>query len=669
MTLLRRAERRTRAMTVAPRVGLVGLLGAGNLGNDGSLEAVLAYLGEEHSDAILDFLCSGTDQLTARYGVPATRLRWYSTETKGAPGMTALAAKSLKVPLGMVIDAFRTASWVRRHDVVIVPGMGVLEATLPLRPWHTPYSMFLVCASGRLFGTKVALVSVGANDIRQRLTRRLITAAARLAYYRSYRDTFSRDAMRRMGLDTSGDAVYPDLAFALPTPRGAPVVAGTVGVGVMDYHGGNDDRQQADQLHASYVEKMKSFVLWLVDNGRPVRLFTTDVHDERIMREVIADLRAHRPELGPSQVIAEPVSSLDELMRQIASVDTVVASRFHNVLCALKLAKPTLSVGYAEKFDVLMAEMGLAEFCQSAHSLDAGRLIEQFTRTRKPVSAAAANDDGAHRGECAASQPPIRYVVRLALPGSRTGGDRSRARACSHRCSRRGIVMNDPAGGESFVSEGNIGNTLHKKDFWSKENLKYSRPHYRLEKAARIINRLARGRRCTLLDVGCGPATLMSLLRSNIQYYGIDIAIHDPAPNLIEADFLETPIRFDDKRFDIILAQGVFEYVGNFQTQKFAEIAGLLNDSGVFVVSYVNFDHRKKYIYEPYSNVQTLNDFRQSLAQHFKIHRFFPTSHNWNHSEPNRKLLKAANMHININVPFISRVLAVEYFFICSARN
>ena len=161
----------------------------------------------------------------------------------------------------------------------------------------------------------------------------------------------------------------------------------------------------------------------------------------------------------------------------------------------------------------------------------------------------------------------------------------------------------------------------------------------------------------------------MSLLQPNIQYYGIDIAIHDPAPNLIEADFLETPIRFDDKHFDIILAQGFFEYAGNLQTQKFAEIAGLLNDSGIFVVSYVNFGHRKRYIYEPYSNVQTLNDFRQSLAQHFIIHKFFPTSHNWNHSEPNRKFLKAANMHININVPFISRILAVEYFFICSARN
>jgi len=378
VAVLRHAKKRPRTMAGAPRVGLVGLLGQGNLGNDGSLEAVLAYLDAEHPHAILDFLCTGTDQMMARYGVPATRIRWYNAQTKGTGSMAALATKSLKVPLGMIIDVFRIGTWVRRHDVVMVPGMGVLETSLPLRSWHTPYSMFLVSALGKMFGTKVALVSVGATEIRQPLARRLVVAAARLAYYRSFRDAFSKDAMRRMGLDTSGDAVYPDLAFALPTPRDIPAVPGMVGVGVMDYYGSNDDRRQADQLHASYVEKMKNFILWLVDNGHSVRLFTTDVHDERVMGEVIAYLRAQRPQLDPSQIVAEPVSSLDELMRQIASVDTVVASRFHNVLCALKMAKPTLSVGYAAKFRVLMEEAGMAEFCQSAHSVDVDRMIEQF---------------------------------------------------------------------------------------------------------------------------------------------------------------------------------------------------------------------------------------------------------------------------------------------------
>ena len=228
--------------------------------------------------------------------------------------------------------------------------------------------------------------------------------------------------------------------------------------------------------------------------------------------------------------------------------------------------------------------------------------------------------------------------------------------------------MNDSAGSERFRFK-ESGGKLYKKDFWSTENLKYSKPHFRLEKSARIINRFARGRELTLLDVGCGPAALMPLLRPSIQYYGIDIAIHDPAPNLIEADFLETPIRFDDMRFDIVVAQGVFEYMGSFQAQKFAEISRLLDESGIFFVSYVNFGHRDRSIYWPYSNVQTLDNFRQSLSQFFMIKKSFPASHNWHASEPNRKLIKGANMHININVPFVSRVLAVEYFFICCKKS
>ena len=228
--------------------------------------------------------------------------------------------------------------------------------------------------------------------------------------------------------------------------------------------------------------------------------------------------------------------------------------------------------------------------------------------------------------------------------------------------------MNDPASRENMIPEGDISSTLYKKDFWHEENLKYNRPHYRLEKSARIINKLARGKGCMLLDVACGPAALMPLLLPNIQYHGIDIAIHNPAPNLIEADLLETPIRFDDKRFDMVIAQGFFEYAGNFQAQKFAEIAELLNDDGLFIVSYVNFAHRDRRIYYPYSNVQAIDDFRQGLAHYFRIQRFFPTSHNWNHLEPTRRLVRAVNMHINVNIPVISRALAVEYFFICSPR-
>jgi len=208
-----------------------------------------------------------------------------------------------------------------------------------------------------------------------------------------------------------------------------------------------------------------------------------------------------------------------------------------------------------------------------------------------------------------------------------------------------------------------------KKDFWSTENPKYGAPHYRLRKSARVANKIARGRDCSLLDVGCGPAALRGLLTPNIQYHGIDISIPDPAPDLVEADILQSPIAVGDRRFDIVVAQGLFEYLGDFQDEKLAEISGLLKDDGTFLVSYVNFGHRAREVYWPYNNVQSFDEFRQGLLRHFRIQTFFPTSHNWNHSEPNRKWLAATNMRLNVNIPFATPRLAVEYFFICSRRD
>jgi polysaccharide pyruvyl transferase WcaK-like protein len=373
----RRFASRGASSVTAPRVGLFGGVGSGNIGNDASAEALLSYLRSDHPEAILDAMCSGPEWVSSEYGIAAIPWQWFQ-QRKRQSGVLAIPVKVL----GKGIDAFRTASWVRRHDVVIVPGVGALEATMPkVRPWGTSYEMFLVCASGRLFSTKVAMVNVGASAIKMRLTRWLSTSAARLAFYRSYRDTMSRDVMRQRGLDSSQDDIYPDLVFSIPAPPYEPGNLQTVGVGVMDYYGTVDDRNQAGELHASYVAKMIIFVRWLVDGGRKVRLFVGDTNgsDDSVVQEILADLRESRPKLDPTWVLAEPVTTYADLVQAMSAVGTVVAMRYHNVLCALRLCKPTISVGYSLKNDALMADMGLPEFCQSARSLDVGRLIEQFT--------------------------------------------------------------------------------------------------------------------------------------------------------------------------------------------------------------------------------------------------------------------------------------------------
>ena len=360
---------------VGARVGLFGLLGSGNIGNDASLESVLRYLRTDHPDAIVDAMCMGWEQVRARYGVDAIPLHWYRKYDQRLPRVV---APVLKV-LGKGADAFRTASWVRRHDVVIVPGMGVLESSLPMRPWGVPYTMFLLCASGRLSGTKVALVGVGATIVRQRMTRWLFIKTAQFASYRSYRDVQSRDALRQQGLDTSGNLVYPDLVFGLPSSPAAGN-ADTVGVGLMAYHGSNDDRKRSDEIYASYIANVESFIRWLLDNGRQVRLFYGDGADEPAIAQVLTDLRGYRSDPGSSRLVAEHFTSFEELSRAMAPVGAVVATRYHNVICALKLGKPTISIGYAKKNAVLMEDMGLPEFWQCADSLDVGKLIEQFTK-------------------------------------------------------------------------------------------------------------------------------------------------------------------------------------------------------------------------------------------------------------------------------------------------
>jgi len=51
------------------RVGFFGLLAQGNLGNDGSLEAMLAFVRDRHPAADIDVLCPRPEEITRR-GLP-----------------------------------------------------------------------------------------------------------------------------------------------------------------------------------------------------------------------------------------------------------------------------------------------------------------------------------------------------------------------------------------------------------------------------------------------------------------------------------------------------------------------------------------------------------------------------------------------------------------------
>jgi polysaccharide pyruvyl transferase WcaK-like protein len=365
-----------RKQSAAPRVGIFGKVGAGNIGNDASMEAILGFLRTYRPEAVISAMCTGPETLRTRYGIDdAVPMFWHNKFS--ATGATSAVLKVI----GRVLDTFRTAAWVSRQDAVIVPGAGVLEASLPMVPRGWPYALFLLSAWGKVFRTRVALVSVGAGAVKKPTTRWLMNSAARLAFYRSYRDPGAREAMRKRGIDVSGDQVYPDLAFALTPPPVVPVDETLVAVGVMDYHGSNDERKQAEEIYVGYVRAMMSFVRWLAEGGHKVLLLVGDTNgsDGAVVDDIIADLRTRLPGLDPSTVTAAGVSSYSDVMKVLRPVNCVVAIRYHNVLCSLKLSKPTISIGYSPKHDVLLADMGLGDFIQDVSTLEVDELKKRFT--------------------------------------------------------------------------------------------------------------------------------------------------------------------------------------------------------------------------------------------------------------------------------------------------
>jgi polysaccharide pyruvyl transferase WcaK-like protein len=360
----------------APRVGIFGNHGMQNIGNDASLEAMLRYLSEELPDARVNSMCSGPEVVRSRFGIAAVPMNW--SQKFGARSRLEMAA--LKA-LSKGVDVLRIAAWVRSQDVIIVPGMGVLETSLWFRASGFPFTFFLVTAWGRVFRKKVALVCVGATPTKQPIIRWLYNRVARLAYYRSYRDDESREFMRQRGIDTTRDSVYTDLVFSLPVGAQADGDDRLVCVGVMDYRGSGEDRAIAADLHRAYVTDMARFIGWLIDGGRRVRLVIGDANgsDDSALAEIVAEVRAAAPDLAPGCLETPSVTTFADVVDAMQSAGTVVAMRYHNVVAALMLAKPTLAIGYSHKQASLMADAGLGEYSVPARDLDLGELTRKFT--------------------------------------------------------------------------------------------------------------------------------------------------------------------------------------------------------------------------------------------------------------------------------------------------
>jgi polysaccharide pyruvyl transferase WcaK-like protein len=366
--------RRRRLPSRTARIGLFGLFGIGNTGNDGSLDAVLQRLRVSHDDSEFVCICREPDRVQREVGVAAVSMLSY----RDKPGRARALSLSMRV-LSKFIDPFWLFLVVRRLDVVVVPGMGVFEQQIRVRPWGLPYAMFLMSGACRLSGTKLAFVSVGAEPIDHPVTRYFNLRTAGRADFCSYRDEFSQRAMIEMGASPDACSVCPDVVFGLPAKPGCVPDTGVICVGVMAYYGPTDDKARGAATHQRYVEKVTGFVGWLVDEGYPVHLMSGDVADERVAEVIKAHVLGERPTLGDDAVVVVSTDTLGEVIDSMRGARAVVATRYHNALCALHLNIPTIALGYGGKHDDLMAVMGLAEYSAHVASFEPDWLVSRLS--------------------------------------------------------------------------------------------------------------------------------------------------------------------------------------------------------------------------------------------------------------------------------------------------
>lgn len=349
------------------RIGLFGNFGTGNFGNEASLEAMIVFLRQTQPEAELTCVCFDPERVQRDHGIAAVSIAW------SGPSLLFLGK------FANWIHAFRI---VRKFDVLIMPGTGILCDFCSL-PSGIPYALFRWCLAAKLCGTCVAFVSVGAGPIYHPISRWLIKRAASMARYRSYRNKFSKEFARSLGLHTANDPIYPDIAFRLPSPRSAiqesaEVKRDTICIGAMQYHGWRGHLRADNHIYEEYLGKITEFVIWLLEHDYRVRMITGDEADQTAVDDLRNAVLGKKPHLPGAALIVEPARSGDEVMRQMADADLVISSRFHNLVFALMLGKLTISTGYTEYHNELLTEMGIGAFCQHSENIKIDLLISQF---------------------------------------------------------------------------------------------------------------------------------------------------------------------------------------------------------------------------------------------------------------------------------------------------
>jgi|SRR3990170_2742464 len=377
------------------KIGFLGLFGQQNLGNDCTLQAIIYNARKYIPDLEVFCICSGPDDVQIKFDIPTFSIsdpfikkfdsRVHSKHSNIV--LKILRKIFIRLPSELLHWAMAFRTLMGTH-MLIIPGTGFLTDAYT-GPFGWSYGIFKWSLVAKLCRCKLLFVGVGAGPIYRPLSKWFTKRALSMADFRSYRDISTKEYLQSIGFSTNNDIVKPDLAFNLPEvlishiekiEKRRPVV----GIGLMSYPGKLSVENPNSATYTAYLEKLVIFVEWLLERGYDVRLLIGDlIYDEPAKNDFMELFRKSKSCHLVGRIIDEPILSVEHLLSQLAVIDFVVATRFHNVLLSIVLNKPVISISFHHKCVSLMNEIGLSDYCQDIHQLDVDRLVEQFCSVEK----------------------------------------------------------------------------------------------------------------------------------------------------------------------------------------------------------------------------------------------------------------------------------------------
>lgn len=319
----------------------------------------------------------------------ASRAPSLRARVRAVPGLGDFLAWLAERPQWFREMAGEAAFWghrfrhMRRTDLVIVAGSNQLSDYFG-GPWGFPYAIWAWTLAARVAGARVAILSVGAGPIRSRRSRFFIRGSVSRAFYVSYRDAGSRDAVAAIGV-RGPYTLAPDLAYGLrPRASGAPSpgfasAAPAVLIIPLPHFDPRSWAERDPGVYGRYIDTFATFAVTLLGRGYRVRFAPTQLRvDPPVIADILRAIASRSSSAPPASELAPPVATFQDLVARLAESDYVVATRFHGVLISQMLGKPTIGIVYRPSMRGQLVDVGQGAYAIDIADVTAERLLERL---------------------------------------------------------------------------------------------------------------------------------------------------------------------------------------------------------------------------------------------------------------------------------------------------